>query len=176
MISAAYAAEGSAHAVPFYADPTFWVAMAFIVVVGLAIRPVLRAVTAGLDSRAEGIKSKLDEARRLREDAQALLAEYQRKQRDALQEAEGIVAHARSEAERMKKEAKAQLEASVKRREQQAQQRIEQAEQQAIAQVRNLAVDIAMQATAKVISERMTAEKANALIDESIQILPEKLH
>ena len=78
-------------------------AAAFVVVVGLAFRPVLRAIVAGLDTRAAQIKAKLDEARKLREDAQALLADYQRKQRDALQEAAAIVAHAEQEAERLKR-------------------------------------------------------------------------
>ncbi|MFA7428864.1 MAG: F0F1 ATP synthase subunit B [Rhodospirillaceae bacterium] len=176
MISAAYAAEAGAHAAPFYATPEFYVAAAFILVVALAYRPVMRAVTAGLDTRAGQIKGKLDEARRLREDAQALLAEYQRKQRDALQEAESILTHAREEAARLKTEAEAGLEASIARREQQAVDRIAQAEAQAVAEVRNLAVDIAIGAAGKLVAGQMTAERANGLIDGAIKDLPTKLH
>lgn len=176
MISAAYAAEAGAHAAPFYATAEFYVALAFVVVVGLAFRPVFRAIGAGLDNRATHIKAKLDEARKLREDAQALLADYQRKQRDALQEAEGIIAHAKTEADRLKRDAAAQLDDAIKRREQQAIDRIAQAEQQALAEVRNQAVDIAMAATAKLIADKMDAAKQNALIDGAIKDLPNRLH
>lgn len=177
MISAAHAVEtGAEYAAPFYATPEFYVAAAFILVIALAYRPVMRAVTAGLDTRATQIKGKLDEARRLREDAQALLAEYQRKQRDALQEAEAILAHAREEAARLKAEAEKGLEDSVARRERQAVDRIAQAEAQAISEVRNLAVDIAVNAAGKLVAEQMSAQKANALIDGAIKDLPGKLH
>lgn len=176
MISVAHAAEAAGHHAPFYATAEFWVAMAFVIVVALAAKPIFRAAAAGLDARAEKIKAKLDEARKLREDAQSMLAEYQRKQRDAMQEADAIVAHAKTEAERAAKQAEADLEASVKRREQQAMDRIAQAEAAALAEVRNIAVDIAVTAAAKVISEKVNAEKANAMIDESIKALPQKLH
>ncbi|MGC2856711.1 F0F1 ATP synthase subunit B [Novispirillum sp. DQ9] len=176
MISAAYAADASGHAAPFYATPEFWVAAAFVLVVGLAFRPVMRAVTAGLDTRANQIKSKLDEARRLREDSQALLAEYQRKQRDALAEAESIMTHAREEAARLKADAEKALEQSIARREKQAVDRIAQAEAQAIAEVRNLAVDLAIAAAGKLVAQQLTAPKADALIDGAIRDLPGKLH
>ncbi len=177
MISAAYAVEtGVIHSEPFYATPEFWVAAGFVLVIALAYRPVMRAVTAGLDTRAGQIKGKLDEARRLREDAQALLAEYQRKQRDALQEADAILTHAREEANRLKVEAEKSLEESVQRREKQAIDRIAQAEVQAIAEVRNLAVDIAIGAAGRLVADQMSAQKANALIDGAIKDLPTKLH
>ncbi len=177
MISVAHAAtEAHGHAAPFYATAEFWVAMAFVIVVGLAARPVFRAIAAGLDARAEKIKATLDEARKLREEAQAMLAEYQRKQRDAMQEADAIVAHAKKEADRSAKQAEADLEASVKRREQQAMDRIAQAETQALAEVRDMAVDIAVSAASKLISEKVTADTANAMIDDSIKGLPQKLH
>lgn len=175
MISAAYAADAAHHG-PFYAQAEFWVAAAFVLVVGLAFRPVARAIVAGLDARASQIRSKLDEARKLREDAQALLADYQRKQRDALQEAASIVAHAEQEAERMKRNAAAALEDAVKRREQQALDRIAQAEQAALAEVRNLAVDIAIKSAGKLIAEQMAGDRANALIDDAIKGVAQKLH
>lgn len=176
MIAVAYAAEAGEHAAPFYATAEFWVAAAFVLVIAFAFRPVMRAVTAGLDARATQIKGKLDEARRLREDAQALLAEYQRKQRDALQEAEAILAHAKEEAARLRAEAEKNLEESVKRRERQALERIAQAEAQALAEVRNMAVDVAVKAAGNLIAAKVTAPKANALIDEAIKELPDKLH
>ena len=74
MISVAYAADAAHHAGPFYAEPAFWVGIAFFLVVGLAFRPVVRALGAGLDARAAKIKARLDEAARLREEAQEMLA------------------------------------------------------------------------------------------------------
>jgi F-type H+-transporting ATPase subunit b len=182
MISAAHAQEAAhqaaeaVHHGPFYATAEFWVGVAFVVVVALAFRPVFRAIAAGLDARGEQIRGKLDEARKLREDAQAMLADYQRKQRDAMREADAIVAHAQAEAERAAKQAAADLEASVARREQQALDRVRQAEAQALAEVRNMAVDIAVTAAARLVSEKVTADIADAMIDDSIKALPEKLH
>lgn len=176
MISAAYAATDAATSPAFYATPDFWVLIAFLVVIGFAWKPLSRAIGAGLDSRANQIKGKLDEARRLREEAQALLAEYQRKQRDALSEAEAILGHAREEAARLKAEAERNLEESVRRRQQQAVDRIAQAETQAVAEVRNLAVDIAIRASGQLIASSMSPQKSNALIDGAIKDLPGKLH
>ncbi|MBF0563230.1 MAG: F0F1 ATP synthase subunit B [Alphaproteobacteria bacterium] len=159
----------------FYLQPEFWVAVAFFIVVGFAFRRVVHAVSTALDLRAEKIKGKLDEARRLRDDAQVLLVEYQRKQRDAMKEAEDIVAYARAEALRLKKEAAVDLEEAIKRREAQAMARISQAEAQAIAEVRNTAVDIAIAATRHLIAEHLTKSQANALIEQTIQELPKRL-
>lgn len=174
IISPAYAAgaEGAA----FYATPDFWVLVAFVLVVGFAFRPLGRAIGAMLDTRAEKIRAKIEQARSLREDSQAMLAEYQRKQRDALQEAEAIVQHAREEAARMKTQAEKDMAESITRRERQAMDRIAQAEAQALAQVRNMAVDIAMRAAGQMIAENVKAEQANHLIDDSIKGLPEKFH
>ncbi|EKV32596.1 ATP synthase B chain [Caenispirillum salinarum AK4] len=178
MISAAIAAEtaGDAHAMAFYEDPTFWVAVAFILVIVAFFRPVARALTASLDTRAEQIRTKLEEARKLREDAQALLAEYQRKQRDAMSEAEDIIAHARTEADRIRAESEQALEDSIKRREKQAMDRIAHAEAEAMRQVRNQAVDVAVAAAGKLLQENMPADKADALVDQTIKDLPNKLH
>jgi F-type H+-transporting ATPase subunit b len=179
MISAAHAAEhaaGAAHDLPFYLEPEFWVGFAFIVVVALAFRKVAAAVTTVLDSRAVKIKESLDSARKMREDAQTLLSEYQRKQRDALKEAEGIIDHAKHEAERIKKEAEQALEDSIVRRGKQAEQRIAQAEAQALAEVRNMAIDLAMSAATKMIAEQMGPVAQDTLIDDSIKGLSGKLH
>ncbi|OFX12783.1 MAG: F0F1 ATP synthase subunit B [Alphaproteobacteria bacterium RIFOXYD12_FULL_60_8] len=161
---------------PFYETAPFWVAVAFLIVVGAAFKKVSRALTNGLDVRAAKIKSTLDEARQLREDAQALLAEYQRKQRDALKEAEEILTVAKEESKRLKAKAKKDMEETVKRREKQALDRIAQAEAQATAEVRNLVVNIAISATRTVIAESLTAAQADSLIDESIKGLSKKLN
>ena len=108
--------------------PEFWVAIGFIVLVLAISKKGWEAIRTGLDDRAERIRTGLDEATRLREEAQHLLAEYQRKQRDAAKEIDNLLAAARAEAERSTVNAREALEASVKRREQLAIDKIAQAE------------------------------------------------
>ena len=177
MISVAYASEAAAHhAGPFYTNAEFWVGIAFVVVVALAFRPVLRALGAGLDARAAKIKARLDEAARLREEAQEMLATYQRKQRDAMREAEEIIAHAKAEAERLARQAAQDLDIQMKRREQMALDRIAQAEAQALKEVQHVAVDVAVAAARDVLAASISADKATQLVDAAIQDLPQKLH
>lgn len=173
MIPAAHAA---AEAVPFYADAHFWVNVAFLLVIGLAWRPVARAIAAALDARSAKIKARIDEALRLREEAQELLATYQRKQRDALREAEEIIAHARAEADRLSKQAAEDLEQQLKRREQTALERIAQAEAQALKEVQNAAVDVAIAAASRVIGETLSPNQRGTLVDNAIKALPGTLH
>jgi F-type H+-transporting ATPase subunit b len=179
FISAAQAAETAAEnaeAAGFFQNPESWVAITWLIVVALLARPVFRAITKGLDDRRDKIKERLAEAERLRDEAQALLATYQKKQREALAEAEGIIAQAKAEAERLSKQAAADLDELVKRREQQAIDRINQAEAEATREVRNKAVEIAVSATGKLIVETISADKANELIDAAIKELPNLLH
>jgi F-type H+-transporting ATPase subunit b len=157
-------------------SPEFWVAVAFLIFIGAAFKKVREALNSALDERSGRIKAQLDEAQSLREEAQALLAEYQRKQRDAGEEAKAFVEHAKEEAERTREQAQADLEKSVKRREQQALDKIEQAEAAALKEVRDRAVDLAVAATAKLLSESVAADKGERLVDEAIAELPEKLH
>ena len=156
--------------------PEFWVAIGFLVLVGLAARPVARAFNAMLDARAERIGRSLDEATRLREEAQHLLAEYQRKQRDAAKEVDAMLAQARAEAERSTKEGAERLENLLKRREQLALDRIAQAEVEATRQVRNVAVDVAIAAARELIAARMDDAARGRLVDRAIAELPNRLH
>ncbi|OAN48203.1 F0F1 ATP synthase subunit B [Paramagnetospirillum marisnigri] len=176
MISTAYAAGAAAAHGPFYMEAHFWVDVAFLLVVALAWKPVSRAIAAGLDARAAKIKSRLDEAHKLREEAQEMLATYQRKQRDAMKEAEEIIAHAKAEAERLAQQAAKDLDAAIKRREQMAMDRIAQAEAQATREVQNLAVDVAIGAAQKVIGESLSPAQTTALVDKAITGLSGKLH
>jgi F-type H+-transporting ATPase subunit b len=156
--------------------PETWVAVAFVLLVVLVWKPAQKALLSGLDARAARIEKELNEAARLREEAQALLAQYQRKHRDAVKEAEDIVAHAREEADRLAQQAARDLDASLKRREDLAMQRIAQAEQQATADVRAAAVDVAIAATERLLKDRLDGAKGDALIDQAIKDLPAKLH
>jgi F-type H+-transporting ATPase subunit b len=157
-------------------DPSFWVGLAFVLAVAVIYRPAAKAIAATLDERAAKIRVQIEEARKLREDAQALLAEYQRKQRDAMAEAEKIIAYARAEAARLKVEAEKDLEHAIVRRKQQALDRIGQAEAQAVAQVRNTAVDVALAAAEKLIKGSLDAGKQQALADKAISELPARLN
>jgi F-type H+-transporting ATPase subunit b len=160
----------------FLTSPETWVAAAFILFVVLVWKPASRVIVSSLDERAARIEKELNEAARLREEAQGLLAQYQKKHRDALKEAESIVAHARAEAERLSQQAARDLETSLKRREDLAMQRIAQAEQQAAADVRAAAVDVAIAATERLLKEKLDGAKGDALIDQAIKELPAKLH
>ena len=159
-----------------FADPSFWVGLAFLLVVAMTFKKISRAMTAMLDTRAAKIRTQIEEARKLREDAQALLAEYQRKQRDAMAEAETIISAAKTEAARLKVQAEKDLEHALARRKEQALERIAQSEAQAIAQVRNTAVDVALAAAEKLIQSSLDPAKKQALADKAITELPGRLN
>jgi F-type H+-transporting ATPase subunit b len=160
----------------FLHDPEFWVAIAFVVVVAGGGYKLAPAITKSLDERAARIKAELEEAQRLRDDAQRTLAEYQRKQRDALKEAQDIIAHAKAEAERIGNQAALDLEAALERRTRQAEEKIAQEEAKALADVRSAAVDVAIAAARQIIARQLDAKSGGALIDEAIAALPQQLH
>jgi F-type H+-transporting ATPase subunit b len=162
-------------------DEGFWnaeaaVALAFFIVIGYLGPKVVKALGAFLDSRADKIRTSLDDARKAREDAQAMLADYERKQRNAMQEAEEIVVHAREEAKRIKEQGLIALDESLARREKQAMDRLAQAEAQAIREVKIMAADMAISAAENVIKSAMTKTQANTLVDQAIKDLPTQLH
>jgi F-type H+-transporting ATPase subunit b len=159
-----------------FLDPSFWVGLAFILVIAGLYKPAMKAISASLDSRADGIRVQIEEARKLREDAQALLAEYQRKQRDAMAEAEKIISQAKEEAGRLRVEAEQDLVRSIERRKQQALERIAQTEAQAVAQVRNTAVDVALAAAESLLRDNLAAGHAQSMIEKSITELPKRLN
>ena len=159
-----------------FADPSFWVGLAFVLVVALTFKKASLAITGGLDARAAKIRTQIEEARKLREDAQALLAEYQRKQREAMAEAEKIISAAKAEAARMKVQAEKDLEHALARRKEQALERIAQSEAQALAQVRNTAVGAALAAAEALIAKHLDGAKRDALTEKAIGELAGKLH
>lgn len=174
LLDKAEAAEG--HSEPFLQQAETWVAAAFIIFVLALARPVGRAMTSSIDKRADAIKAELDEAQRLREEAQHTLAEYQRKQRDALAEAEGILAEAREEAKRLHKASQERSEQSLERREQQALDMIAAAEARAVADVRALTADIAIDATRRILTEVVEGQKGDELVNQAIREVPAKLN
>jgi F-type H+-transporting ATPase subunit b len=159
-----------------FSEPEFWVLVAFVVFVAAVAGKAYKAITQRLDERAAKIKGELDEAVRLREEAQALLASYQRKQRDAAAEAEAIVARAGAEAERLAEEAEAELKATLNRRAELALARIGQAEAQAANDVRDLAIEVASNAARRLLVESLDQGRADQLVDKAITEAAHKLH
>ena len=161
----------------FWQTPEFWVFAAFVIFCGILIYVgVHKKVVEALDHRSARIKAKLDDARRLREEAEQLLAEYQRKQRDAEREAEGIIASAKAEAGRLAIEARAKMEEFVARRTKMAETKINQAEAQALADVRAAAADAAITAAETILTQTVKGKVADDLIAQGIADVTKKLN
>jgi F-type H+-transporting ATPase subunit b len=160
-----------------FQEAEFWVALAFVVFVsGLIYLRVQNLIVKSLDDRSARIKAELDEARRLKDEASALLAEYSRKRQDAEKEAQGIIAGAQAESERLAIEAKAKIEDFVVRRTKMAETKIAQAEAQAMADVRNAAAEAAISAAEKILSHDVKGKVASDLLAKGIDDVRKKLN
>jgi F-type H+-transporting ATPase subunit b len=157
-------------------DAHFWVAVAFFIFVAAVFRKISGLTTTALDGRAARIRKELDDAQKLREDAQLVLEECQKRSSEAEAEAAAIVAHAREEAERVRQRAQADAQAALKRREAQAVDRIAQAEATALAEVRTLTADIAIAASRRLFAERVAAGAPDPLVEASLAKLPQVLN
>jgi F-type H+-transporting ATPase subunit b len=174
LASPAMAATG-----PFFSlrNTNFIVLMAFILFIAILMyMKIPSKIGAMLDARADGIRSDLDEARALREEAQTLLASYERKQKEVQEQADRIVANARTEAERSAEASKDDIAASIARRLASAEEQLESARAAAVKDVQNRAVTVAVAAAKDVIASQMDAVRANSLIDESIATVKAKMH
>jgi F-type H+-transporting ATPase subunit b len=155
----------------------FWVAVAFFVFLGILVYVgAHKYILDALDQRAARIKAELDEARRLKQEAQALLAEYERKKGEAEREAADIIAGAKAEAERLAVEAKAKSEEFLARRTKLAETKIAQAEAQAVADVRNAAAEAAVAAAERVLADTVKGKLADDLIGKGIAEVKAKLN
>jgi len=155
----------------------FVVLIAFAVFVGILVYFKVPGILTGmLDQRAETIRKELDDARALREEAQTLLAEFERKQKDVQEEAQRIVAQARADAEAGAAEAKKELERTIARRLKAAEDQIASAEEAAVREVRNSAAQVAVAAAADVIRTQLGPEDSARLIDESLSVVDARLH
>jgi F-type H+-transporting ATPase subunit b len=158
-------------------DAEFWVAVAFVLFVGLmGYLGVHKTVAKSLDERADRIKAELDEARKLKDEAAALLAQYQRKRQEAESEAQGIIAGAKAEADRMAIEAKAKIEEFLARRTKMAETKIAQAEAQATADVRAAAAEAAVAAAETILTQQAKGPLAGELIAKGIDDVRKKLN
>jgi F-type H+-transporting ATPase subunit b len=156
---------------------TLWATIALVLFLGVVVYFKVPGVIAkALDARATKISSELEEARRLREEAQQLLAQYQRKRKEAEQEAADIVAAAKREAELLAAEAHKKTEDYVARRTALAEQKIGQAEREAVAEVRASAVDIAVEAARTLLAGKIDAKAGADLFKASLQDLKSKLN
>jgi F-type H+-transporting ATPase subunit b len=157
-------------------DPEFWVLVAAIIFVAVVWKPARRAVIGSLDARAARIRQDLDEARRLREEAEQMLAEYRRREREGAAEAAAVVAHAKAEAERLAQRAAEELEQALQRRQRLAEERIAQAEAKALDEIRAVAVDVAIAAARQTLVEQLDERAGARLLDAAIAELPQQLH
>jgi F-type H+-transporting ATPase subunit b len=160
-----------------FEDPETWVAIAFIILMGVfAWLGVHRTVLTALDHRADRIKGELDDARRLKEEAAKVLAEYKAKRATAEREADEIVSNAKAEAERIAADAKAKMEDFVVRRTKTAENKIALAEAQALADVRAAAADAAVQAASTILSQSVKGSLADDLLAKGIAEVRQKLN
>jgi F-type H+-transporting ATPase subunit b len=172
--SPAFAAKG-----PFFSlgNSDFVVMIAFVLFIGVLAWFKVPAMLSGmLDKRADTIRSQLDEARALREEAQTILAEFERKQKEVQEQADLIVSQARTDAREAAEQAKADLQASIARRLQSAEDQIASAEAGAVRQVRDQAISVAVAAARDFVAKGMTAKDAAGLIEDSIKVVEAKLH
>lgn len=158
-----------------FADPEFWVLLAVVVFAIVVWKPARRAVVGTLDERATRIRGELEEARKLRDEAEQLLADYRQKEREAAADAQAIIAHARDEAARIATQSARDLQQSLERRQRLAEERIAQAEAKALDEIRAAAVDVAIAAAREVIVSELDERRGAAMLDAAIAALPQRL-
>jgi len=162
---------------PFYLDASFWVAVCVILFLALLLwKGAFKAMGKALDDRADRIEAELEEARRLREEAQTLLASYQRKQKEAEEQAEEIIAQARKDAEAMAARSRTELKNRLERRAAQAEAKIANAEAKALAEVRAKAAELAVSGAEELLKSNMSATDHSAMIKDGIAGLGKTLN
>ena len=159
------------------ANTNFVVTLSFLLFIGVLLYLKVPGLLGGLlDKRAEGIQDELNEAKALRDEAQTILASYERKKAEVEEQAKGIVERAKAEAEDAAVAAKEALAASIERRLKAAGDQITSAQTSAIREVRDRAIEVALAASAEVMAKSMTATDANAMIKSSIEEVKDRLH
>lgn len=156
----------------FYLDPKFWVAVSFVIFVALVGKLAWTRATAMLDARGARIKAELEEASRLRAEAEAMMAHARQEREQAIKDSAAMLERAKAEAERVAAAAKAEAEAAARRRERMAMDRIAAAEASAVTEVRNAAAEIATAAVREIIAQKHDASSDAPLVDSAIGSLP----
>ena len=178
MISSAIAqtADSVEQAGSILNNPSLWVAIAFILFLILIAKPAWTFITSSLDKKIDEIRAKIEEATKLREEAQDILAAHKRKLSEAENEADDIIRQAREQAQTLKTKLTEELEEALQRREKLAMDRIAQAETDAQEEVRALTTDIALAAARGLLADAVQNDKAEALVNDAIRELPDKLN
>ena len=156
-------------------DPKFWVAVSFVLFVIVAWNPLIMRLAKALDARGEKIRAEIEEARRLRAEAEAMLKRAEAARSEAEAEAAALLMHAKDEAVRIGEQARADLDAALKRRERMALDRIAAAEASAVADVRNAAAEVAGAAARTVLAATLDTKADAALVEQSLGDLPKAL-
>ena len=174
IISQAFAST-TAHAAEhnMFQDPTFWVGIAFCITVLSLIKLAGKAISGVLQARSDKIASRLEEASKLHTEAEALLAEYKSRHEKMEQTTQETLSNAEKSAQQLKENIQKEFEEKLKYREETACQRLDRAAEEASGEVRDLAVTIAMQAVEKILSEKLSGEDGQRLIEKAIDSLPE---
>lgn len=160
-----------------FSNPTFWVGVGFTLFLGLlGYMGVFKTLMSSLDQRADKIKTDLDQAERLRKDAEALLKTYKTKQKEAEKEAAEIVKAAEDEAARITKEAEVKLKELVERSTKAAEQKIAMAEADAFAQVKSAATQAAVAAAESILTERFSGKGGQEGLKVALGKIKENLH
>ena len=160
----------------WYQNPEVWVAIGFTIFVVLAAKYLAPIITKGLDGRADKIRDQLEQASRLRAEAEALLATYKAQQEATLKEAEVIVATAKKDAENLRHRAVEDLKLALDRRAQQAQEKIARAESDAIAEIRTQLIDGATNAARGIIVEQLSSAKEDPAVAQALSAIERQLH
>jgi F-type H+-transporting ATPase subunit b len=149
--------------------------VALLILVAIVYNPLARTVFGTLDGHAAKVRAELDAAKRLREEAQSLLAEHQRKVAAGEDQAQKIVAQAEAEAQRQAERHRSELEAALQRRTEQAMERIEREEARALQEVRTQAATLAVRTTERLLANQLEGQRARALLDDAIAEIGRKL-
>lgn len=157
-------------------NPSTWLLVSFLLFVALFIKYVLPHITSGLDKRADTIRFQLEQASRLRAQAQALLATYESERAEKLKEAEDILISAKRDAEALRARADADLKQSLERRSQQAVEKIERAEQEAVSYIRTQMVDVATQAVRDIVRTQLDNGSEDPSVDRAIRAIESQIH
>lgn len=163
--------EVSGHGGALYENPEFWVGLAFVLVVLMLARPIGRILNLMLNKRIEAIADRITEAQKLNEDAQKLLAEYEKKYLNAEKEAKNILRKSEREIEMLKDERLKKLEAEMNMKQKEAEQRIKTAQESAVKEITALASEMTIKALKEVLTKSLDKKSQDKLIDESIKTI-----
>jgi F-type H+-transporting ATPase subunit b len=176
MISTALAAGADGHAVPFYLAAEFWVLVAFVIFFVLLWGRLKTMIGGALDARAEAIRREIDEARELREQAQAALADFERQRLEISAQAKEILESARAQSRAATAKAASELTAALARRERLSLDLIAQAEAKAIEELRAETAALAVQSARQLLADMVKGDTAARLVDAAIADLPKEMH